>query len=46
VGWSPRSISKHERGERRFDVVEVLEITAALRVDACDLVAEAQRTAI
>jgi transcriptional regulator with XRE-family HTH domain len=36
-------ISKYERGERRLDFVEVLEIAAALRVDACDLIGELER---
>jgi len=33
-------VSKYERGERRLDFVEVIEIADALRVDACELVGE------
>ena len=42
LGRPQSFISKYERGERRLDFVEVLEIAAALRVDACDLVGELQ----
>ena len=42
LGRPQSFISKYERGERRLDFVEVLEIAAALHVDACDLVRELQ----
>lgn len=42
LGRPQSFISKYERGERRLDFVEVLEIAVALRVDACDLVGELQ----
>lgn len=45
LGRPQSFISKYERGERRLDFVEVLEIAAALRVDACDL-GELQRPVI
>jgi transcriptional regulator with XRE-family HTH domain len=31
-------ISKYERGERRLDVVEFLDIAKALRFDPCELI--------
>jgi len=43
LGRPQSFISKYERGERRLDFVEVLEIAAALRVDVCDLVTELRR---
>jgi transcriptional regulator with XRE-family HTH domain len=46
LGRPQSFISKYERGERRLDFVEVLEIAAALRVDACDLVGELQHPVI
>jgi transcriptional regulator with XRE-family HTH domain len=46
LGRPQSFISKYERGERRLDFVEVLEIAAALRVDACDLVRELQHPVI
>ena len=46
LGRPQSFISKYERGERRLDFVEVVEIAAALRVDACDLVGELQRPVI
>ena len=42
LGRPQSFISKYERGERRLDFVEVLEIAAALRADACDLIGELQ----
>jgi transcriptional regulator with XRE-family HTH domain len=46
LGRPQSFISKYERGERRLDFVEVLEIAAVLRVDACDLVRELQHPVI
>lgn len=43
LGRPQSFVSKYERGERRLDFVEVLEIADALRVDACDLVTELRR---
>jgi hypothetical protein len=39
-------VSKYERGERRLDFVEVLEIAEALHADARDLVIELRRQSI
>ena len=36
-------VSKFERGERRIDVIELLDIAAALRTDPCDLLHRLQR---
>jgi transcriptional regulator with XRE-family HTH domain len=46
LGRPQSFVSKYERGERRLDFVEVLEISTALNVDACDLVGELQRPVI
>jgi transcriptional regulator with XRE-family HTH domain len=46
LGRPQSFISKYERGERRLDFVEVLEIATALQVDARDLVGELQRQVI
>ena len=40
LGRPQSFVSKYERGERRLDFVEVLEIAAALDADVSDLVAE------
>ncbi|MEE8154143.1 MAG: helix-turn-helix transcriptional regulator [Phycisphaerales bacterium] len=36
-------VSKYERGERRLDVVELLEVTDTLRVDPAKLIQQIQR---
>ncbi|MBF6599036.1 MAG: helix-turn-helix transcriptional regulator [Dehalococcoidia bacterium] len=36
-------VSKYERGERRIDVVELLDIASALHADPCDLLRRLQR---
>ena len=46
LGRPQSFISKYERGERRLDFVEVLEIATALQGDARDLVGELQRQVI
>ena len=46
LGRPQSFISKYERGERRLDFVEVLEIATALQVDARGLVGELQRQVI
>jgi transcriptional regulator with XRE-family HTH domain len=43
LGRPQSSVSKYERGERRLDFVEVLEIAAALDADINDLVAAVRR---
>ena len=40
LGRPQTFVSKYERGERRLDFVEVLEIADALHVDVRDLVTE------
>ncbi len=42
LGRPQSFVSKYERGERRIDVVELLEIADALELDACGLLAEAR----
>lgn len=36
-------VSKYEHGERRIDVIELLDITAALRTDPCELIRRLRR---
>jgi transcriptional regulator with XRE-family HTH domain len=43
LGRPQSFVSKYERGERRLDFVEVLEIAAALDADVSDLVAEVRQ---
>jgi transcriptional regulator with XRE-family HTH domain len=43
LGRPQSFVSKYERGERRLDFVEVLEIAAALDADVSDLVAQVRR---
>jgi transcriptional regulator with XRE-family HTH domain len=43
LGRQQSFVSKYERGERRLDFVEFLEIADALQADACDLVTELRR---
>jgi transcriptional regulator with XRE-family HTH domain len=43
LGRPQSFVSKYERGERRLDFVEVLEIADALHADVHDLVAELKR---
>ncbi len=40
LGKPQSFVSKYERGERRLDVVEVVEIAAALSADPCELLSE------
>ena len=43
LGRPQSYVSKYERGERRLDVVELVEIASALQLDARDLVGEVCR---
>jgi hypothetical protein len=45
LGREQSFVSKYERGERRLDFVEVVEISDALGADAGDLGAEIHRRA-
>lgn len=36
-------VSKFERGERRIDVIELIDVAAALGTDPCDFVRRLQR---
>jgi hypothetical protein len=43
LGRPQSFVSKYERGERRLDFVEVVEIAEALQVEVCDLATELRR---
>jgi transcriptional regulator with XRE-family HTH domain len=43
LGRPQSFVSKYERGERRLDFVEVLEVAAILEADLCVLVTELGR---
>lgn len=44
LGRQQSFVSKYERGERRLDFVEVIEIATALGADVNDLVSEVRRS--
>ncbi len=46
LGRPQTFVSKYERGERRLDFIEVLEIADALDVDVGDLVSEIRRRSV
>lgn len=43
LGRGQSFVSKYERGERRLDIVELLEIADLLHADACELINELRR---
>ena len=43
LGRPQSFVSKYERGERRLDVVELLDVLHCLELDACKLVRELSR---
>ena len=43
LGRPQSFVSKYERGERRLDIVELLEIADLLHADACELINELRR---
>lgn len=42
LGRPQTFVSKYERGERRLDIVEFLEITESLRADAHEILRQVQ----
>lgn len=38
LGKPPSFVAKYELGERRLDLLEIIDIAAAVGFDACDLV--------
>lgn len=43
LGRPQSFVSKFERGERRLDVIEFLDVTRALRVDPAQIIADLER---
>lgn len=43
LGRPQSFVSKFERGERRLDVIEFLDVARALRVDPAQIIAEIER---
>src|SRR3546814_2791179 len=43
IGWTQQDVSKVEVGERRIDVVEVIEYAGGAGFDPCDLVLEVSK---
>ncbi|WP_031200745.1 helix-turn-helix domain-containing protein [Mesorhizobium sp. LSHC414A00] len=37
-------VAKYERGERRLEVIEFLDVTEALKIDPCELLAQMRRS--
>ena len=37
-------VAKYEGGERRLDVIEFLDVTEILEIDACELIAQVRRS--
>ena len=44
LGRPQSYVSKYERGERRLDVIEFLNISRAMDIDPCELIRKLQRT--
>lgn len=42
LGWIQTAVSKYERGERRLDLIEFLEVAAALRIDPQKVIRQLQ----
>lgn len=40
LGKPQSYVSKYESGERRLDLIEFLDVTSALQIDACSLIKE------
>ncbi len=43
IGLFQSEVSKYERGVRRLDVVELIEIAEALDIDPCDIIIELKK---
>ena len=44
LGWVQTAVSKYERGERRLDVVEFLDVAAALEIDPLKVIRQLNAT--
>ena len=44
LGYPQSYVSKYERGERRLDIVELLDVARILEIDATTLIQELQRS--
>lgn len=44
LGRPQSFVAKYEGGERRLDVIEFLDVTEALDIDPCELLAQMRRS--
>ncbi|MER9256342.1 helix-turn-helix domain-containing protein [Mesorhizobium sp. M0598] len=44
LGRPQSFVAKYEGGERRLDVIEFLDLTEALDIDSCELLAQMRRS--
>ena len=43
IGMRQSEVSKYERGVRRLDIIELIDIAEALNIDPCDIITELKK---